>query len=439
MKPASTSRLSLWWSLYDFANSTALIVFYVFFPIWFVKIKGASDTTYNWAFVLSSLFFLLTAPYLGSRADRKKSYLPDLILSTIFTCGTYIATALITLSSSTPLWVSFALFTLSFYFYQITFIYYTPLLKYLRNKDIDADTSLKTSIHHTSGYGQAANYFGQVFGLLIAFPFVSGIVRIGAIDSVATPYLPATILFMLLTGIALYKLWPLHNTILKETDSHQQPHTFKEVFSNIKSLFVIPGMMLFFTTYFLLSDSVLTLSTNYSLYLTSLFNTTATAITIITIGILTSSAIGALVFGKISHIYGSYKALSLIIAGWICTLIIVLLANNFALSILGFLLAGFFLGPVWTISRIILIERTPEMQLGVASSIYTLAERLSTFIGPLIWAASLTAFEHLGTLKYKVGIFNLLLLVIVAGISWINYKRHLYAKASLASEQARVG
>src|SRR3989338_8584659 len=58
------------WTLYDFANSIFVIVFFLYFSQWLVIDKGVSDFWFNMIFTIVSIMFLFTAPILGSMADK---------------------------------------------------------------------------------------------------------------------------------------------------------------------------------------------------------------------------------------------------------------------------------------------------------------------------------------------------------------------------------
>ncbi len=418
-----------WWALYDFGNSIAIIVFYVFFPIWFVKVKGGADTLYNWAFILSSILFLIFAPYLGSLADRKRTYLKGLFWATIATGICYLGVSIATIIPGAPIWLCFSLFTLAFFLYQLTFVYYTPLLKYL--SDSTDGENKKQQLETNSGIGQSANYIGQVVGLLLALPIIKGVVSVFGNTSISAPFLPLTAIFLIISLFAFYKIKKTLGPVIERSLIGQTTENLEEEYSssyvvmirNIKGLFSIKGVTIFFITYLLMSDAVLTFAGNYSLYLTTLFpETSSSQITYITLGILTMSAIGAYIFGKITHRIGSYKALLVILMGWLIMFLVLILAQSFIVHLIGFLIAGFFLGPVWVVTRVILIEKVPESKLGIASSIYTLAERFSTFVGPLFWSASLSLFAHTGATRYKYAIGSLFIVVIIAFILWVKAK-----------------
>src|SRR3989339_498618 len=58
------------WTLYDFANSIFMIVFFLYFAQWLVVEKGVADFWYNAIFAVGSVLLLVTAPILGSIADK---------------------------------------------------------------------------------------------------------------------------------------------------------------------------------------------------------------------------------------------------------------------------------------------------------------------------------------------------------------------------------
>ena len=80
------------WTLYDFANSIVSIVFFLYFSQWLVVDKGVSDLWYNMIFTIGSAILLLTAPVLGSIADKTGRQLFYLNTTTVLVFILYLLT-----------------------------------------------------------------------------------------------------------------------------------------------------------------------------------------------------------------------------------------------------------------------------------------------------------------------------------------------------------
>ena len=82
------TKQGLAWLLYDFANSVAIVVFFLYFSQWLVVENGIADIWYNLIFVGSSLLLVFSSPILGIIADKTQKRMPYLIVSTVmfFVC-----------------------------------------------------------------------------------------------------------------------------------------------------------------------------------------------------------------------------------------------------------------------------------------------------------------------------------------------------------------
>src|SRR3989344_4088375 len=85
------------WTLYDFANSIVIIVFFLHFSQWLVVDKGVAYLWYNMIFTVGSLLLLLTAPILGGLADKNRRELFYLNRMTVFSFLFFTGTAMICL------------------------------------------------------------------------------------------------------------------------------------------------------------------------------------------------------------------------------------------------------------------------------------------------------------------------------------------------------
>ena len=153
-------QLSLW-SLYDFANSIVYINFILYFAQWIVVDAGLSDFWYNAIFAITTIILLFTAPILAARTDLHGGRKYWLNIATIATFLSYGLVAILAAVNSNVLLIAF-LFLVGQYFYQLSFVFYNPML------DDIADEAHKSRV---SGIGNFASSLGFVVDILITFPF----------------------------------------------------------------------------------------------------------------------------------------------------------------------------------------------------------------------------------------------------------------------------
>ena len=155
------------WTLYDFANSLVMVVFFLYFAQLIVIDRGISDFYYNLTFTISAALLLLTVPFTGALLDKSWRRIIGLRYTTIFSAVFFGLCAISSISNKSFLALLF--FTLALYSYLLSFTFYTPLLN---------DIAPPEKRGRVSGLGIAANYLGQFAGLLIVLPFSSGAINL---------------------------------------------------------------------------------------------------------------------------------------------------------------------------------------------------------------------------------------------------------------------
>ena len=178
------------WTLYDFANSIVFIAFFLYFSQWLVVEKGVSDLWYNVLFAVSSLLLLITAPIAGYIADRTGKQRQYISYVTVFTFLCFLLTAICTLFFTQKIWLAVTAFLFAQYFYQLSFVFYNALLRYIAPPE---------QWGRVSGIGQAGSWLGEIAGLIIALPLASGALYLMGEPGRAQVFLPATVIFFVLT------------------------------------------------------------------------------------------------------------------------------------------------------------------------------------------------------------------------------------------------
>ncbi len=396
-----------YWVLYDFANSIAFINLLVYFSQWIVIDKGLPELAFNISIVVSSIMFIVSSFYFSKKLDQNKKFIEGIrdttILNFIFYLLTFFAILL-----NFHIYITITLFTFAIYLYLLSFIYFTPLLVYLYREN-------NTDSGFVSGIGQAGNSLGQVFGLLVTLPFVSGQISLFGLGRAET-FLPSFILTFLFSIPMLYffKLDAHKYTEIKEGAFDFTKINGLEIFKHSKFFGI------FLVVYILLGDALLTFSSNFSLYLERVHNIVDTTKALMTISILLLSAFGAFAFSFFTEKFGDYKLLFLLIGFWIIIFPCFALVADFNWLLFLTLLAGFFFGPTWSVSRSIFSKLIPHNFESQGFSFYIITERIATIFGPLVWGYLTFRFPNPST-GYGYALSSLSIILLVSLIVYYKY------------------
>ena len=388
------------WALYDFANSIIMIVFLFYFSQWLVVDSHKPDWWFNATLIVSSILFILTAPVIGQRLDITRRKLSGVRWTTVLTFITFLATSVVVLFAPSHVLFAVVLFTIALYFYIVSFVFYTPMLN-----DISDDSNRG----YVSGLGQGFNYAGQVIGLLITLPFATGAIYLFGTVGRPQTLLPATILFGLFALPMM--LWFKERETTPSLEKISIRDEYAKIFQTIRQILSNRNLVFLLVGYFLFSDALLTFSNNFPLFLENVHGASDAVKTYVTAGILTFSAIGAIILGKISDKKGSKQTLLWLIICWSILFPIIAFAPSFKLVIIACLVAGLLFGAMWGISRSMVAEITHRSVEASSFSFYILAERFATLIGPITWSVVLASTSSLGKISYSYAILSMGLLV----------------------------
>lgn len=381
------------WTLYDFANSIVTIVFFLYFSQWLVVDKGVPDFWYNMIFTIASILLLLTAPILGSVADkngRQQNYLNRI---TVIVFIFFLLASFTTLFFSQKVFLAALFFLLANYLYQFSFVFYNALLHYIAPPE---------KWGRISGIGQTGNWLGQIAGLLITLPLASGAVYLVGEVGRAQTFLPAVIIFFVLAlpmllFFKLPKQEKVDNKIILKDE-------YKNYWNQFKELIKSPNMGLFLLAYFFFNDAIITVSNNFPIYLQNVFAVSDGTKSMLLVGILATSAVGAFCSGWVSDRIGLKKSLMIVLGSWVMLFPLLGLTSNFTIFVVLAIIMGFLYGSIWTITRAAMTALCPKEKLNFGFSFYTLAERVSTLVGPLAWGLITSLFIGLGPTRYRIAI-----------------------------------
>jgi UMF1 family MFS transporter len=391
------------WSLYDFANSFVYINFLLYFSQWLIIDGSLPDYWYNILFAIATVVLLFTAPVFAAHVDRHGGHIPPLRITTYGTFIAYGGSALLAHFYPSSIILIAFLFLLGQYCYQLSFVFYNPLL----NEIADGKHRARAS-----GIGQFSNSLGQVLGLVVTLPLS---------DSRLLPLLPACLIFISLAWplMYLYQEKRPRETVLHFSTIHAEG---KQYLKRLVGFFTISTATPFLVAFFFFNDALVTVSNNYPIYMERVFAVPDTTKSLLLMGILIMSALGGILAGYIGDRVGHLKTLRYILIGWIILLPLIALAPNITVLSILTILVGSLIGSVWTVARAFLSDILPEEELTYGFSFYTLAERFSTFIGPLAWSGILFTLNPT-PFAYRTALFAMTGFIIIGLLILSFWKR----------------
>lgn len=386
------------WTLYDFANSIVSITFFLYFAQWIVIDRGISDLYFNLTFTVSAIILFLSAPVMASLLDRSMRRISGLRYTTVLTTVFYGICAFFAVSGREVLALIF--FTLGLYFYLLSFTFYTPLLNSISKPE-------RRGL--VSGLGISANYLGQFAGLLIALPFSTGKISLFGSLPRAETLLPAVLIFFIFSLPTLL----FFKEPMKKAQKFSLKLSIKQTLAQTKLLISSSSVLFFLIAYFFFNDAILTAGNNFPIFLEQVWNISDTIKTYILMGILITSAVGGTLSGLIADRFGHKKTLMFVLFGWIIILPAMGWLGNFTLFVVVSVIMGFWFGANWAVSRSVMSYVAPKGKQNLAFTYFGLAERASSFIGPIVWGLVVSGLISLGSIRYRIAVLAVTVFIIL--------------------------
>jgi UMF1 family MFS transporter len=175
-------------------------------------------------------------------------------------------------------------------------------------------------------------------------------------------------------------------------------------------------------------DAVATVILNIGLYCAVVLQLPEAQISLFLILSTVSAVVGSFLIGKIAQHWSLKNLLTIIMWGWVVSLVLFAFTDNrTVIWILGSLV-GILLGGLWTTSRPLLAEMVPREELGRFFGLFALSGRAAAVVGPLVWTAivllaqpgsgmnswfgSISAASETAV-PYKLALLSLALMIIV--------------------------
>lgn len=356
------------WALYDFANTIfSMNIATLYFAVWIVTERGASNTAFSLATSLSSAAVLLAAPYFGALSDASRRRKPWVIG---FTLACVAATALLSPLANAPLFLPLLAFALANTAYQMALPFYNAMLPELVPEEKRG---------RLSGYGTAAGYVGSIVGVLSVVPLVKTGGRQAA-------FLPTALLFLLFS----LPLMVFCRDHLSRPRGDRPRVRFGEIARGAIEAFRAarrhPGLLRFIFASWFYQDALGTTIAFMAIFAVSVLGLPAGGETTLFAVLTVPAVLGSFLTGIVSDKIGPRRTLLLVLWGWIVGLVSIALAPSLSLFWVCGVVLGFVFGGIWTVERPLLLTLVPEAEAGRFFGLLTLSARAAAIVGPLLWA-----------------------------------------------------
>ena len=386
-------RLVLWTS-YDFANAIVVMVFVMYFSQWLVVENHVADLWYNMIFVAATILLGFTAPFATVFADRhgrRVWFLRTLTVVQVIFYATAGATASYWENSRLALIVATAAYTLAIYCHQFALSFYNALLP---------DIATPKHTGSASGLGQFAKWIGTIVGLVVGLIFAKGSLHLLGHAGRSQAFLPATALSCLLTIPSLFLKEPHGNNAL-----HRAGKT--NYIGLAKQLLQTPGLGPYLLAFFFFNDAIITVQDNMPIYMQRVMMIGDKTKSIVLAGGLVGAALGGLLGGRLSDKLGLRRTLLICLLIWAIYLPSLSVVTSTAVFGVMVSLMGLLYGTTWSVARAVMSYLAPKDQVSHAFGYYTLAERFSSFAGPLAWGLIVSVFGASGPIRYRVALMTM--------------------------------
>jgi UMF1 family MFS transporter len=406
-----SSGLAVWsWALYDFSNTIfSISILSFFFPVWLATELDAGPDVFNYATAAGALLVVLTAPFLGAVADLRQRRKPFLIVLTLVAVGLTVGLEFVGTVA-----VAVAVFIAANYAYQSALLFYNALLP---------GVSVGRGAGRVSGYGVGVGYVGTILALLVLTFFVTDGATVrewlgplgGWLESGgernANAFLPTAVLYLVFSlPLSLF----VPDVAVREPRPVSFRIAYRDVFETLKNLRRYSGVGTFILATALYTDAANTAVANMALYGRAVFDMDGGDIRNLLLFSTVFAAVGSFSFGVASDRVGPKRTLIVVLFLWVVSILIAALAVAPWMLLVAGPLVGIALGATWTVSRVMLVALSPPDKLGEFFGLYTISQKLSAVLGPVVIAVLLNVFGGFGVgISYRISIGSLIIITLL--------------------------
>lgn len=372
------NRRTVWsWALFDFANSVyPAVITTAVFPIFFKDFiigeeGGVGELWWGRAVSLSAMIVAITAPMLGSIADRSGARKRFLVFYTLVCVG---AVAAMTTLEAGMLAAGFAIFVVANVGFESAVVFYNAYLP---------EIAPPRRQGRVSGLGFGLGYFGSAIGLGVALVFVMR----GQMDAV---WLLTAAFFLVFALPAFANLPPDRrgDGVLRAA-----AHGLRDLRQTIAEVSRMKDLRNFLIAFFFFIDGVLTIIVVAALVAEETFGFTQEGVIVLFFILQFSAAAGAFALAKPTDRLGPKKVLTGVLSLWTAAGVAAYFIQGQQAFYVLAVIAGFGLGSVQAASRAFMSSLIPKGQEAKLFGFYALCGKSSSVLGPMLF----------GTVTYWAG------------------------------------
>ncbi|MCR4439098.1 MAG: MFS transporter [bacterium] len=196
--------------------------------------------------------------------------------------------------------------------------------------------------------------------------------------------------------------------------AHEFEETAQRIVAGLAKSKETPGVLRFLAAKFFYEEAVETIIIFMAVYAVKVVGFSSDVVVPFFLVATTAAAIGSFLFGLLTDRFGPKSALTVVLTGWIVSLVLVVAIDNRALFWGLACAIGMFLGGTWTSARPLLVTLVPAARLGEFFGLYSLSGKAAAITGPLLWGTVVYALGAYGDeVKYKAAVAALALLMLV--------------------------
>jgi MFS transporter, UMF1 family len=398
------------WALYDFANTIfSMNVVTLYFAVWLVTERGASNTAYSLATSLSSAVVLLLAPWIGAVSDASGRRKPWVVGLTLVCVAATLALSPIGRTAGTGrpgLFAILAVFAVANTAYQLALPPYNAML---------TELVPESGRGRLSGVGTALGYAGSITGVLLVAPFVTGGAGIPAGGRQAA-FTPTALLFLF---FSLPFFFFCHDHLARPRSERPRVRgtaIVSELVAAFRDARRHRGLTRFVVASYFYQDALGTAISFMALYAVAVLGLPAGGEIRLFVTLTVPAIVGAYAAGRACDRWGPRRTLQVVLAGWIVGLAALALAPTLLAFWIGGFIVGFAFGGIWSSERPLLLTLVPAAEAGRFFGLLALSARAAAIVGPLVWAAIVDGLsEPLGkNAAYRLAVASLAVMMAVA-------------------------
>ena len=367
------------WALYDLANTAFTSPFVtIFWPLLVTEIIGGDELHLGITIALGVVAFSLVIPFIGLFSDRTNMRKPFVVIPTI---------AMIIMIAFLPkfnLMLGLILAGIVTVLYNISLSIYNTLLPHLASEK---------DMGKVSGFGMACGFIGTIASMFIAELtlkyFENGqplVMRNGETDSLITllgvkATFPVIAVFFLVFSLPFIFIYKDEGKKKLNLNFSQM---LRKIFTTLKELFHIKGMIPYFAYFALFSNALAAIDIFFYLFSKNEVHMHLIDFIHLFMGQSIGAALGALILGKLADKYGAKMMLKLSTIMWVFVVGIFIFSRNIKTFWIAGLIGSFAFGGSMANARTLFVFLTPSDKTGEFFGYSQIVSRLAAMLGPVI-------------------------------------------------------